>query len=99
MTVEVTVSEGPPKSGPSRLRVLAGFVALGLFWGAWGAALPGVQRRAGVSDGELGVALLLVGLGALESMRATGHVIDRRGGRVTGWGPSQRSASAASCPG
>jgi hypothetical protein len=69
----------------NRARVLAGFIALGLFWGAWGAALPGVQRRAAVSDGELGVALLLVGLGALASMRATGHLMDRHGSRVTAW--------------
>lgn len=69
--------------GPGRPCVLAGFVALGVLWGAWGAALPDVQRRAAVSDGELGVALLLVGLGAIGSMRGTGRLIDCRGGRVT----------------
>jgi hypothetical protein len=69
----------------NRSRVLAGFSALGVVWGAWGAALPGVQRRAGISDGELGIALLLVGLGALASMRATGHLMDRRGAGVTAW--------------
>jgi MFS family permease len=67
----------------ARLRVLAGFAALGLFWGAWGAALPAVQRRSGATDAELGVALLLVGLGALVSTRATGVVIDRVGPMVT----------------
>jgi hypothetical protein len=44
-----------------RNRVLIGFAALGIFWGAWGAALPAVQRRSGASDAELGLALLLVG--------------------------------------
>jgi hypothetical protein len=29
--------------------------------------------------------VLLVGLGALASMRATGHLMDRHGGRVTAW--------------
>jgi MFS family permease len=67
----------------SRSRVLAGFAALGVFWGAWGAALPAVQRRSGATDAELGLALLVVGLGALVSMRATGVVIDRIGPRLT----------------
>jgi MFS family permease len=63
--------------------VLVGFAALGIFWGAWGAALPAVQRRSGATDAELGLALLLVGLGALVSMRATGVVMDRVGPRLT----------------
>jgi MFS family permease len=63
--------------------VLLGFAALGIFWGAWGAALPAVQQRSGATDAELGVALLLVGLGALISMRAAGVVIDRVGPRLT----------------
>jgi MFS family permease len=66
-----------------RNRVLIGFAALGIFWGAWGAALPAVQRRSGASDAELGLALLLVGLGALVSMRVTGLVLDRVGPRLT----------------
>jgi MFS family permease len=66
-----------------RSSVLAGFAALGVYWGAWGAALPAVQRRSEASDGELGLALLLVGLGALVSMRATGVVMDRFGPGLT----------------
>lgn len=66
-----------------RDRVLLGFAALGVFWGAWGAALPAVQRRSGVTDAELGLALLLVGVGALVAMRATGVVIDRVGPGLT----------------
>ena len=67
----------------SRTSVLLGFAALGVFWGAWGAALPAVQRRSEATDAELGLALLLVGLGALVSMRATGVLIDRVGSRLT----------------
>ncbi len=63
--------------------VLLGFAALGVFWGAWGAALPAVQRRSGATDAELGLALLLVGVGALVSMRATGVLIDHVGPRFT----------------
>ncbi|TWD81415.1 fucose permease [Kribbella amoyensis] len=64
------------------LRTLAGFAAFGLFWGAWGAILPAVRTEARVGDGELGIALLMVGLGALVSMRFTGYLIDRYGGIV-----------------
>ncbi|HEX7301216.1 MAG TPA: MFS transporter [Solirubrobacteraceae bacterium] len=59
---------------------MAGFAAFGAFWGAWGAALPAVQSHAGVDDGELGVALLCIGAGALVSMRLAGALVDR-------WGP------------
>ncbi|WBQ04710.1 MFS transporter [Kribbella sp. CA-293567] len=64
------------------LKTLAGFGAFGLFWGAWGAVLPAVKAEAGVSDAQLGAALLCVGLGALCSMRFTGYLIDRYGGVV-----------------
>jgi MFS family permease len=64
------------------LRTLAGFGAFGLFWGAWGAILPAVKAEADVSDAQLGGALLMVGLGALVSMRFTGYLIDRYGGVV-----------------
>jgi len=64
------------------LKPVAGFAAFGLFWGAWGAILPAIRSGAGVNDGELGVALLMIGLGALVSMRFTGYLIDRYGGVV-----------------
>lgn len=66
----------------ARRRVLVAFAAFGLFWGTWGAVLPGVRAQTGSGDGALGLALLMVGLGALVSMRATGWCIDRRGGVV-----------------
>lgn len=62
-----------------RVRVLAAFVSFGTFWGAWGVLLPEVQRQARVGDGELGVAVLMIGFGALCSMRLAGAVIDRLG--------------------
>lgn len=64
------------------VKTLAGFSAFGLFWGAWGAILPAVKAETGVSDAQLGGALLMVGLGALFSMRFTGYLIDRYGGIV-----------------
>ncbi len=57
-------------------------MAFGLFWGAWGAVLPAVQRSSGSTDGELGTALLMIGLGALLSMRLTGRLVDRVGAGV-----------------
>ena len=58
------------------------FAAFGAFWGAWGASVPRVQDQAGVGDGELGVALLFVGAGALPAMLLTGRALDRFGLRV-----------------
>ena len=62
-----------------RVRVLGGFAAFGAFWGAWGATLPAIQSHAGVDDGQLGVALLFIGAGALASMRGAGSLVDRWG--------------------
>lgn len=64
----------PPR--PRRVRQLRGVV------GRWGAAIPAIQRHAGVDHGELGSALLFVGVGALASMRTTGALIDRFGRAV-----------------
>jgi MFS family permease len=69
--------------GSPRTRALVGFAALGIFWGAFGAALPAVQRRSETSDAELGLALVFLAFGALVSMRATGVVMDRLGPRLT----------------
>jgi predicted MFS family arabinose efflux permease len=71
-----------------RVRVLGGFAAFGAFWGAWGAALPAVQDHAGVDDGQLGVALLFIGAGALVSMRGAGTLVD-------GWGATALPATMA----
>jgi MFS family permease len=62
-----------------RVRVLGGFAAFGAFWGTWGAALPAVQSHARVDDGQLGVALLCIGAGAVVSMRLAGALVDRTG--------------------
>jgi sugar phosphate permease len=62
---------------PGRSRALVGFAAFGAFWGTWGASLPRVQVEAGVSDAQLGTALLWVGAGALLSIRYVGGLTDR----------------------
>ena len=65
-----------------RTRPLVGSAAFGVFWGSWGAAVPAVQRQSNASDANLGVALVVLALGALVSMRATGVLLDRIGPRL-----------------
>nr|WP_181035609.1 MFS transporter [Clavibacter michiganensis] len=60
------------------------FAGFGIFWGVWGAALPALRQTAGVSDAQLGGALLCGGLGALPAMLFTGRAVDRFGTRITG---------------
>jgi MFS family permease len=67
---------------PARALALSAFVAFasfGSFWGVWGASVPRVQDQAGASDGQLGIALLFVGAGALPAMLLVGRALDRWG--------------------
>jgi predicted MFS family arabinose efflux permease len=58
------------------------FASFGGLWGVWGAALPAVRHAAGVTEGQLGTALLCIGAGALPAMLLTGRAVDRFGGRA-----------------
>jgi MFS family permease len=58
------------------------FAAFGAFWGVWGASIPRIRAHSGVSDGQLGIALLCIGGGALPAMLLTGRAVDRWGPRV-----------------
>lgn len=58
------------------------FAAFGAFWGVWGASVPRVRLQAGVTDGQLGLALLCVGAGALPAMPLAGRALDRFGPRI-----------------
>ncbi|MCK2215958.1 MFS transporter [Actinomadura sp. ATCC 31491] len=60
------------------------FAGFGVFWGVWGATLPLLRERAGVDDAGFGVALLLVGAGALPAMLLTGRLVDALGLRTAG---------------
>lgn len=84
-----------PRKGPT----LAAFLALGLFWGAWAAVLPSVQRATHVSKGTLGLALLFVTLTAIPVMLfAAGPLVDRFGVRAMTIGCAL-FAAAATLPG
>jgi MFS family permease len=61
----------------------AGFAVFGAFWGAWGASIPAIRDQAGISDGQLGTALLFIGAGALPAMPLSGRIVDRWGLRAT----------------
>lgn len=67
---------------PARKLVSAAYLAaaaFGSFWGTWGASIPRIREQAGIDDGQLGVALLFIGAGALPAMLATGRALDRWG--------------------
>ena len=64
-----------------RRGLLVAFAAFGTFWGAWSATLPAIREQAGVTDGELGLALGAVALAAVPAMPLAGRLIDRHGAR------------------
>jgi MFS family permease len=78
----MTSSHPSNRTSPTRTLTLAAYLAaasFGFFWGTWGASVPRIRVQAGISDGELGVALLFIGAGALPAMLLTGRALDRWG--------------------
>jgi MFS family permease len=65
----------------ARWAVLAAFVLSGTYFGAWATRLPAIRERLGLSDGELGLALGGVALGAIVAMPVAGAVAARIGSR------------------
>lgn len=66
--------------GPRPCNAYAAFAPFGALWGVWGASIPAILDAAGVSEGQLGTALLFIGAGALPAM----GVVGRGGGRSIG---------------
>ncbi|WP_237476799.1 MFS transporter [Lichenibacterium dinghuense] len=64
-----------------RAAILAVFLQLGLFAGAWAAALPAVKSGLALSDRAIGLALLTFAGGSLVSTLATGALSARVGTR------------------
>lgn len=63
-----------------RLRSAAApFAANGVLYGTWAARLPEVQTRTGLSEGDLGLALLGAAAGLVVSASATGPLVERFG--------------------
>lgn len=83
-------------SGGPRLRApLAGFFAMGIFWGTWSALVPQVKAAVGAGDGALGLALLCVAVGAVPAMLAGSRLADRAG---PGLLPASVAAFALAAP-
>ncbi|MCQ0969922.1 MFS transporter [Paracoccus sp. TK19116] len=51
-------------------RPVAGLAAIGIFWGSFAAWLPEIKTRAGVSDAEFGVLMMLSAVGGMSAMMA-----------------------------
>jgi MFS family permease len=70
---------------PSRARaaVTSLFLAHGALFGTWVARIPAVQDELELGEGELGVALLFITLGAVLSMPVAGWIVAHEGSRVT----------------
>jgi MFS family permease len=84
---------------PHRAPTVAGFLAMGLFWGAWASVLPDVQRATGTSNGGLGLALLFTTVGSIPAMLfLAGAIIERFGPRALGV-TSAVFAAATTLPG
>lgn len=60
--------------------ILRAFSVSGVFWGTFAVWLPDLQRAAGATDGQLGLALGGLAVAALPVMLWTGRFADRRGG-------------------
>jgi MFS family permease len=60
----------------------AAFAVFGLYWGAWAACLPAIQRSTGASEAQLGLALLCVAVAAFPAMLAAGRLSDLLGARL-----------------
>lgn len=70
-------------SSRERRGLVLAYAVFGLFWGAWAAVLPAVERQVHASDGQLGLALAAIALSALPATAVAGRVADARGaGRV-----------------
>lgn len=68
------------------------FLLNGVIFGAWAARIPAVRDRLGLSDGELGVALAAIAIGAIVTMPLAGAFAARVGSRR-----ATRAAFAMTC--
>src|SRR5262249_32045665 len=87
-------SRGPPapagaqprRSVSAALRfarpLVAAFAVFGLYWGAWAACLPAIQRQTGASEAQLGLGLLCLAVASLPAMFAAGRLADLFGARL-----------------
>src|SRR4051812_18897823 len=65
----------------ARVSVTLAFLLTGAGFGSWAARIPAVQRIAGLSEAELGLALFGIAIGSILSMPLAGALIGRHGSR------------------
>ncbi|MEY2534202.1 MAG: hypothetical protein QOF29_2112 [bacterium] len=76
----------------ARAAVTAIFLLNGVLFGTWAARIPAIRDRLDLSDGELGLALAFLPIGALVAMPMAGAFAARVGSR-----PATRVAFALTC--
>jgi MFS family permease len=81
-----------PADRRARVAVAAIFALNGLLFGSFAARLPAVRDRVGLSDGEQGVALACLAVGAVVAMPLAGALVARLGSR-----PVTQAAVVAAC--
>ncbi len=67
--------------GRARLGTSLVFFICGIGHGTWAPRLADIKEKIGASDGHLGLALLMLGIGALIAMPVTGMLVGRIGSR------------------
>jgi MFS family permease len=65
----------------ARVAVAAIFFLNGVVFGTWAARIPAIRDRLGLSDGELGIALACIPVGAIAAMPLAGALAARVGSR------------------
>lgn len=79
MSFAISMTE--PGFRPARLATQAMFLMCGTVAACWGALVPLVKARLGLSDGELGMLLLAPGFGAILSTPLSSALLARAGGK------------------
>jgi MFS family permease len=62
--------------------VAASFALTGAIAGAWASRIPWIKDHLALSDGRLGIALLMPAIGGVIAMPVVGRIIARHGSRV-----------------
>jgi fucose permease len=88
------IDRPPPDARRARAAVACIFALNGLLFGCFAARMPAIRDRAGLSDGEQGIALACLALGAVVAMPMAGALTARLGSRRT-----TRAAFALACLG
>jgi MFS family permease len=79
LAVPAAPAAAPPPA--ARAAVTATFLLNGLVFGTWASRVSAVRDRAGLSEGELGLALGCIAVGAILAMPVAGAQTARHGSR------------------